>query len=461
MSELIRALNEGEIIPKLADSLNIGSNVDVGYTQTRAIETTGGDQDINSERKARVVSVRGTEAGIAASGAKIVSVGFNQIAPSGISGQTATFLAVKSAWGEYGKSTENNGYLFTDEDGHIVVPASVKQNGSNVPTHTENGVVYYLPANDGAVVATFGSSVNVSGVCAHICWSNYRDTDHAVYSADELNLASVITAMGGTMRRVSNGAGYVYDEIVFGDKAADRVWYRRVGVVAAVKDLSWSVETVTTGDGESESTRYRFAAAVSGMKADGIFAVSGGSVSGFTVSGSTLMVESESIDTVAALKTALGSASMKYELATPVTGSHSLTGLLTVDDFGTIRFEGGATVVDFDMQYASRWADVVKNMPSTIEAEGLVSAAALAILAGRIDGIENALSKGLSNLVVEKLTVRRSLNGTPTSGNMKLRGTGSPTEVPEFVGQEYYDTENKKKYEAFGVSAVSDWELMN
>lgn len=459
LSELIRALNEGEIIPKLADNLNIGSSVDVSYTQTRAIETTGGDQDINSERKARVVSVRGTEAGILASGAKIVSVGFNQLPPSGIDGQVATFKAVRSAWGEYGKSTENNGYLFTDEENHIVVPTSVKQGGNNVPTHTESGVVYYLPANDGEVVATFAAGVDVTKICAHLCWSNYRDNENAAYSYDEINLASVITSMGGTMRRVSKGSGYAYDEIVFGDKAANRIWYRRIGV-ATPKDLNWSVEEITTGEAGEESTTYRFAAAVTGIKSNGIFSVSGGSVSGFTLNGTNLIVESDSISTVAALKTALTGASMKFELATPVTGTHNLTGLLTVDDFGTIRFEGGATSVEFVTEYASRWADVVKNLPNLIEEEGATAATAIVALAKRISGIEKALSEGLPQLTVESLTVRREFSGLPTKGNMILKGTGAPQVAPEFVGQTYLDTTNKKEYRAFGLT-IDSWELIN
>lgn len=465
LSEFIRALTAGEIIPKMADNLNIGSSIDVSYTQSRAIETTGGDQDINSERKARVVSVRGTLAGIVASGAKIVSVGFNQIAPSGISGQNATFKAVKSAWGEYGKSTQNNGYLFTDDENHIVVPTSVKQNNVAVPTHTENGVVYYLPSADGDVVATFASGVDVTKICGHLCWSNYRDTENAAYTADEIPLASVITAMGGTMRRVENGAGYAYDEITFGDKAAERIWYRRVAVAAA-KDLPWSVEEVTSGEEGSETSTYRFAAAVSGMKTGGIFSVSGGSVTGFYVNGTTLIVESTTINSVATLKTALGAAELKYALATPATGTHNLTGLLTVDDFGTIRFEGGATTVDFETQYASRWADVLKNIPQTIEGEGLVTATALVALARRIAGIEKRLSDGLGKLTVEELNVVRCLTGNLMDRGDKenafflVRST-SPDVAPAFVGQEWIDTTNKVVYKAVGVSASTDWKQIS
>ncbi len=461
LSEFIRALAMGEIVPKVADNLNIGSSVDVSYNQSRAIETTGGDQDINSERKARVVSVRGTLAGIAASGAKIVSVGFNQINPSGISGQKAAFIAVRTAWGEYGKSSENNGYLFTDEENNIVVPTSVKQNNVSVSTHTENGVIYYLPSADGAIEATFAEGVDVTKVCAHLCWSNYRDTEYAEYSAEEIPLASVITTMGGTMRRVENGAGYAYDEIVFGDKPADRVWYRRVAV-ASVKDLSWSMEEVT-GD---ENTIYRFSAAVSGMKDGGVFSVSGGSVTGFSASGTTLVVESTTISSVAALKAALGAAELKYALATPVTGSHSLTGLITVDDFGTIRFEGGATAVDFETQYASRWADVLKNMPQTIEGEGLVTAAALVELAKRVAGIEKRLSEGLGKLTVEELNVIRCLTGNLMDKGGKenafiLERTTSPDTAPAFVGQEWIDTTNKVAYKAFGTSATTDWKQIS
>lgn len=466
LSEFIRALSEGEIIPKLADNLNIGSSVDVSYQQTCAIETTGGNQDINSERKARVVSIRGTDAGIAATGAKIVSVGFNQIPTSGISGQTATFKAVKSAWGAYGTSSENNGYLFTDEDNNIVVPTSVTQNGVAVPTHTESSVVYYLPASDGEVVATFGSSVDVTKVCAHICWSNYRDTDYEAYSEDVLNLASTITAMGGTLRRVSGSAGYAYDEIVCADKAADRIWYRRVGVVSSPKDLSWSMEEITTGEAGSETTTYRFTAPVSGMKADSIISISGGSVTGIFTDDTNVVVESDSISTVAALKTALTGASIKYELATPVTGTHSLTGLLTVDDFGTLRFEGGATVVDFTTEYASRWADVVKNLPNTIEQEGVVTAAAIVALAKRIAGIEKRLSDGLGSLTVEELNVVRTLTGNLMDSGEKenafvLVRTTTPDVTPAFIGQEWINTTAGTVYKAIGVSATTDWKQIS
>ena len=247
--------------------------------------------------------------------------------------------------------------------------------------------------------------------------------------------------------------------------AADRVWYRRVAVTAA-KDLSWSMEEITSGEEGSETTVYRFAAAVSGMKQGGIFSVSGGSVTGFYVDGTTLFVESTTIDSVSALKTALGAAELKYALATPVTGTHNLTGLITVDDFGTLRFEGGATVVDFETQYASRWADVLKNMPTTIENEGLVTAAAIATLAKRIEGIEKRLSEGLGSLTVEELNVVRSLTGNLMDSGDKenafvlVRST-TPNVAPAFIGQEWINTTDGTVYKAIGVSASTDWKQIS
>ena len=461
LSSMVDELESGEIVPALAADLDISGSSNVDYTQTAWVETTGGDQDINSGKQARVVSVRGTTDGIAASGAKIVSVGFNQLAPSGISGQTATFIAVKSAWGSYGTSSENNGYLFTDSEGNIVVPSSVTQSGSAVPTHTESGVVYYLPSANGEVVATFASGVDVSKICAHICWSNYRDTDYEEYTASELSLASVITSIGGTMRRIDGTGGYVYDEITFGDTAAERVWCRRVDVLT-LASLSWSVEEQTSG----ESTSYLFKAAVSGAKSGGLITEKDCSLSGFYLDGTTLCLETTLYSTTAQLITALGSSTLWYELATAVSGSHSLTGLMDVDDFGTIRFEGGAEVVDFDMEYATYWRDVLKNMPTTIENEGKTAAEAISEVESRVQAIEKNLTNGLPHLKVESLEVVRSLVGWliddgDTENALILARTAAPSSIPAFVGQVWVDTSAKVVYMAAGNSAVTDWKQIS
>ena len=42
-----------------------------------------------------------------------------------------------------------------------------------------------------------------------------------------------------------------------------------------------------------------------------------------------------------------------------------------------------------------------------------------------------------------------------------LSGSGAPSVIPDFIGQEYCDTTNKKSYKAFGNGSVSDWVALN
>jgi len=100
----------------------------------------------------------------------------------------------------------------------------------------------------------------------------------------------------------------------------------------------------------------------------------------------------------------------------------------------------------------------------------------LASLRQDVDNIKD----GLGN--VYDLRARKAmLDNVPdvASAPMKTIGTGAPsasiipenwdsdrygiwTGVPRFIGQEYYDITNKKRYDAFSVTnSVGDWVLMN
>lgn len=50
---------------------------------------------------------------------------------------------------------------------------------------------------------------------------------------------------------------------------------------------------------------------------------------------------------------------------------------------------------------------------------------------------------------------------TSLSGMATLQGNGAPTSAPNKIGYEYLDLAARKLYKAFGVSAVSDWVLIN
>lgn len=344
-----------------AGDLDIQTSAMVRHTQVKAMETTGGDADVK-DGQGFVRVVRGTEDGITAAGANIISLGFNLI-PSG-SGTTFTFKCVKGEWGAYGTSQKNNGYLFTDSRGNILTPSSVKQNGVAVPTHTDHGKTYYLPALDGQCTVVFATSQN--NPCAHLCWGNSRDEkdNYEAYNASQIDLSAAITAMGGTLRR----AGYVFDEINLETKQS----IRRIGY-RLLNALSWTMEAGPAPE-EGEATNT-FRAIVSGgiatadtIKAGGAFAVKGLSGMAFNLDGTSLVCDS----TIASLEdfvTALGSGAIEYELAVPVVVANSLNGQITISDYGIIIFENtaGASVVDIDFDFDTKWRDFIKNLPDGLE----------------------------------------------------------------------------------------------
>lgn len=452
--DFIDELKKGVVIPALADELNINGEAITPHTQNALIETAGGDKSIKSG-KARIKSFRGTNSGVPASNAKIVATGFNLANPANISGHSITINVVRGMFGSYGSAEQNNGYVFTLPDNSIVVPASVKQNGSAVPTQSVNGITYYLPSQNGAMVATFASDVVMSNVCCHICWSNYRDTDHEAYAVSEINLSSVITSVGGTLKRASGSGGFVCDEIKFGDTSAERQWYRRVGEVAL---SSLNFVAVVAENGE---TAYKYSAEIPGFKANGIYQLVGSSLTAY-VSEKALIIETNQEN----LSGVNLQGNVKFELETPVTGTHSLTGEITVNDFGLIMLSTASTAseIDFDIDFQTMWKDFIKNLSTEFDREGSVIATALNAIAKKINSIERNLSGKMQKLSVEELEISRKFNAKLAGGNFKIHGNGSPQEnalIPEFIGQEYYDLTNNKKYEAFGVTSADNWIVMN
>ena len=344
-----------------AGDLDIQTSAMVRHTQVKPMETTGGDKDVK-DGAGFIRIIRGTENGITAAGAKIISLGFNLI-PSG-NGTSFTFRCVKGEWGAYGTSAKNNGYLFTDSQGNILVPSSVKQNGVDVPTHTDHGNTYYLPSQDGQCTVVFASAQ--TNPCAHLCWSNGRDTkdNYEAYNASQVDLASAINAIGGTLRRV----GYVFDEINLETKQS----IRRIGY-RLLNALSWTMEAGSEPE-EGEATNT-FRAIVSGgvatsdaIKAGGAFAIKGVSGLTFNLDGTSLVCDS-TIASVADFVTALGSGTVEYELAVEVVASNSLNGQITISDYGIIIFENtaGASVVDIDFDFDTKWRDFIKNLPNDLE----------------------------------------------------------------------------------------------
>lgn len=65
-----------------------------------------------------------------------------------------------------------------------------------------------------------------------------------------------------------------------------------------------------------------------------------------------------------------------------------------------------------------------------------------------INGILFGLQNGLPSLRVEELTIARKLDAYIKEGNALTSGAGAPTILPQYNGQEYFDTTNKVWYKA-------------
>ena len=103
-----------------------------------------------------------------------------------------------------------------------------------------------------------------------------------------------------------------------------------------------------------------------------------------------------------------------------------------------------------------------------------VIAEAIADLFAQVEGINEKLTNGLDHLSVKHLHIDRELSGLNIAGTFCLQGAGVPSAsvvpvnwdfgrygdwkgIPQFIGQEYFDTIDKVFYKAHGVNAVSDW----
>ena len=103
-----------------------------------------------------------------------------------------------------------------------------------------------------------------------------------------------------------------------------------------------------------------------------------------------------------------------------------------------------------------------------------VIAEAIADLFAQVEGINDKLTNGLDRLSVKHLHIDRELSGLNIAGTFCLQGAGVPSAsvvpvnwdfgqygdwkgIPQFIGQEYFDTIDKVFYKAHGVTAVSDW----
>lgn len=76
------------------------------------------------------------------------------------------------------------------------------------------------------------------------------------------------------------------------------------------------------------------------------------------------------------------------------------------------------------------------------------SSAELTKIQEQIDGILENIQNGFPRLKVQELHIARTLYAYITDGNFYVSGDGAPSILPQFNGQEYFDTTNKVWYKA-------------
>ena len=70
------------------------------------------------------------------------------------------------------------------------------------------------------------------------------------------------------------------------------------------------------------------------------------------------------------------------------------------------------------------------------------------VIKAMLEGVLYAFENGLPSLRVEELTIARKLDAYIKEGNALTSRAGAPTILPQYNGQEYFDTTNKVWYKA-------------
>ena len=270
--------------------------------------------------------------------------------------------------GAYGTAEANNGYLLTDRngnnlsvgDGTIVGVwhcASIPAVGSKVTTVTEHTFVghpekFYIP-DEGYLIIEVAADAILDDIDAHIAWSKdynvfiaYTDPTKLVLAVSPLTTAFQTETINGltclVLRGISQGNKGIFDRIVINKDGGGT--YERNIATQMLTGLTWT-ETeiegeVIEGEGEAVSG-YRYTAQLpsSGTYAalyDGLIR---SDVEGMTMEGTTLQYESTEQIVPA---TDFSGKYVDYQIATPVTGTHTINPRgKTADDMGTEEVIGG------------------------------------------------------------------------------------------------------------------------
>lgn len=371
LTAIAGALANGDITPAMAENLATwtGSVATADYTQTLLSDTTGGDISIDSSSPANLVQLAAKTDFAATS---LVATGFNLLHHATPIGNGYYIMVPALPFGAINTADVPNGVLFTNSDGENMRPTvRFKALSDGVPTSVNDGAACaYTDATDPATGKQYRFYTNsepgyliVSGftfadTCMHIAWS--RRYDEFVSPTDEQDAGSVVNLSAGINALHSYGLmltlGTMSDYI---EKTGDNqvTWHRLVDRAQP----AWTSEEII--DEEYNPTgNYTHTATIGTMKADGVavFAATGQPLS---VSGTTVSYVDQNAD---------GSTDyVKFELATPATGTASVSSTFAVEDWGLIMVTGATGEAYLTIAYAQGIPDSLRGLLSQLDNKSL------------------------------------------------------------------------------------------
>lgn len=471
--ELREDLKNGVEIPALSgdlDSWRSSSSLQ-SYQHTDVVDTAGGSISIRSDVQAKF---EGLAPATDFAASKLVATGVNllrktdQTGGVAVSVGTGVYFPVPAlAFGVYGTAAQNNGVLFTNENGGFLQPTVyMKKIADGVPSSVTDGVAaevvsgangekfYVNPSSlAGHPCYMIVSGITLTAACAHIAWSgvgtpyNYYVSPSAASDAGtEISLTAAIAAIGNNSKLTRCGQKV---DAIYRDSNTTIRWYKRNGRVQP----SWTTEE----DEQNEGT-YIHSATISGMLSGGA-AILETSGTQLTVEGTTVSYSDQNATATTEY--------VRYNLANEQNGTVNASTLLTVNDFGLVCLLGASGTCLLTIGYAQGIQDAVRALVLTTNPDVMhVIAEALLALKAENIGLKAQLAAKQADDDY-RAPLESSVSGAPSAANVPSNWNEETMGVwqgcPRFTGQEYIDKASKKLYRCLctPTNNVSDWTAMN
>lgn len=460
-------LEDGTVVPKLAGNLESWASRDeqnVESQMTGYAQTTGGDESINAESGATLLSIAATGD---FSAQKLIISGFNQLRLQSNNGPalaigTGFYFAVPmlvATNASIGTGNENNGILFTGRNHENLRPTVYfKPFSSGVPTSVTDGTPatytdkggrrHYTTPGPGWLIV---SGITWADTCAHVGWSKEYDTFVSPTDANDAGTIIDLTPLG-TMRTVGNGVSMVQDRA---DRISDTQMALKTNVaLVTTQSLSWANTADEVGEGAVQT--YTHSATISAMLS--------GSVADILLNGASayqsLLVDGQTVSFSDTNATVASGGSVKYALASPTSANKNVpTKITKLHDWGIDSLVGASGSAIITSQYAQGIPDALVQLLAKIDnATVPVISEALSYLYYEIRGMRAYLAS-MGDFNARTVDVKENIYRM--GQKVFDLSNGAPQEPTKTVGLFRYDTTNNALYVSYKVSLdYTGWRMV-